>query len=398
MQKLILSILMVIGTTIGGGMVVLPAVVGIYGYFSAIGLLFIVWFVNILIALIFLEANCYLPKGTSLISMTNQLLGKHTERITWVIFLGFLYTIMCVYISGITEIIGNFLELYSLVIPSWCISIVSVVTISAPLYFGMNYVANFNRCIVMIMFLSFLMLFVSIAPALSGKILISTTPHLPVMALPIVFTSFGFLVVIPSLRTYLDDDVKKLKIAIILGSFIPLFFYILWTTAVMGIIPLAGEGGLQAILNQPEPLKMMLKSLTTHTGNSWASVYTQIFILFAIVSSFIGISLGLYDFLADGLKVRKTPWGKIKLLAVTFLPPLIIALTQSRLFITALGFAGLMSTILFGLYPIALTSAGRYLFKLNTPYRSPINWLVLLLIAAFCMLIIIVELWSLKVI
>lgn len=396
MKKLISSIFLVTGTSIGGGMVMLPTVVGIYGYFSAISVLAAVWFFNIIIALIFLESNCYLPMRTSLISMTKELLGHRVKWITWVICLGFLYTIMCVYISGMTEVIGGFLGKIRFVIPSFYLSILSVVTISLPIYFGMIYVHHFNRFVVISMFLAFFTLIFFITPHINIHNLLSATNHIPMMALPIVFTSFGFLIVIPSLRSYLDDDVKKIKIAIIVGSIIPLIIYIMWITVVMGVIPVLGKGGLQTILDQAEPVKSMTSTLTSHAGSSSISFVIQIFVLFAIVSSFVGISLGLYDFLADGFRISKTPSGKIKLLVLTFVPPLIIALTQNRLFLTALGFAGLISTILFGLYPVMLAWSGRYIRKLNTHYRVSANQLVFLLIVIFCMVIIGVELLTLR--
>lgn len=327
MKKLISGIFLVTGTSIGGGMVMLPAVVGVYGYFSAIGLLIGVWIFNTLIALLFLEANCYLTMNTNLISMTKRLLGYHVQWVTWIIFLGFLYTIMCVYISGLTEVIGGFLEKNEFYIPSFYISFFAVFAVSLPIYLGIVYVNYFNRLLVIAMFLAFLALILLIAPHIEINNLLKTPENFSIMALPVVFTSFGFLVVIPRLRSYLDDDIKKIKIAIILGSFIPLVIYITWITVVMGVVPVSGSKGLQAILDYVEPVKGITKILATQTTSPSTSFFIQVFILFSIVSSFVGISLGLYDFLADGFRISKRAYGKIKLLSLTFLPPLIITLT-----------------------------------------------------------------------
>lgn len=396
MKKLISSIFLVTGASIGGGVVILPAVVGVYGYFSAIGILVAVWFFNTVIALIYLEANCSLPLRTNLISMTKQLMGRHFAWVTWAICLSFLYTIMCVYISGMTEIIGGFLENNAFVVPSIYVSIFAVIAVGVPIYFGMTFVSHCNRLIVIGMFLTFFALIFLIMPHINVDTLFNTANHLPIMSLPIVFTSFGFLIIIPSLRNYLEDDIKKIKMAIIIGSLIPLMVYIIWVTVVMGVIPVLGSSSLQMVLDQVEPLKHMTNVLSLHAVNLSISIFTQLFVLFAIVSSFIGISLGLYDFLADGLGISKNPRGKLKLLVCTFLPPLIIALTQNRLFLTALGFAGLISTILFGLYPIMLTWSARYVRKLHPQYRISANKLVFFLMAMFCMTIIVIELLTLQ--
>ena len=397
MKKMLSSIFIVTGTTIGGGMVLLPAVIGVYSYYSAIGILIAVWLVNTMIALIFLEANCYLPAKTSLISMSRRLLGRYGEWTAWIVCLVFLYTIMCAYTTGMTEIISGFLEKNLLHVPSSYLSILSVITISLPIYFGMTHINVFNRFIVISMFTAFFALTFFITPHIEISNLLAAPIHLPTMALPIVFTSFGFLIIIPSLRGYLNDNVKHLKISIIVGSFIPLIIYMLWVTVVIGAIPALGKDSLQTILAQSEPVKNMANVLISHTGNLQISFFIQIFILFAIASSFIGTSLGLYDFLADGLNISKSPIGKIKLLVLTFIPPLIIALTQNHLFITALGFAGLMSTILFGLYPVMLAWSGRYIHKLDTHYRVSANRSIFLLIVIFSFAVIGIELLSLKV-
>lgn len=396
MKKLISSVFLVAGTSIGGGMVMLPAVVGVYGYFSAISMLVAVWFFNTVIALIFLEANCYLPIRTNLISMTKKLIGPHFELITWIICLSFMYTILCVYIAGMTEIIGGFLEQNSYTIPSGYLSLFSVIAVGLPIYFGMTYVSHFNRFIVMSMFLAFFSLVFLIVPHIDVDILLNTSNSIPIMSLPIVFTSFGFLIVIPSLRAYLNDDIKKIKLAIIIGSLIPLMIYIIWVTVIMGAIPALGSDSLQMILEQIEPVKQMSNTLSSHAVSPSISFFMQLFILFAIVSSFVGISLGLYDFLADGLCISRNSRGNIKLIIFTFLPPLIIELTKNRLFFTALGFAGLISTILFGLYPIMLTWSARYDRKLSTQYQISANKVVFLLMGMFCITIIGVELLTLQ--
>ncbi len=313
MNKLLSSILMITGTSIGGGMVMLPAVIGVYSYYSAVGILIAVWVINIMIALIFLEANCYLPEKTSFISMSGRLLGRYGKWMAWFLCLIFLYTIMCAYTTGVTEIISGFLEKNLLHLPSPYISVLSVIAISIPIYFGMTYINIFNRTIVISMFVTFFTLISLIIPRIEIRNLLAAPVHFPAMALPIVFTSFGFLVIIPSLRVYLNDNIKHLKISIIVGSFIPLMIYILWVTVTMGAIPTFGHDSLQSILAQPESVKHMVATLSAHTGSLNISFFVQAFILLSITSSFIGTSLGLYYFLADGLNISKTHTGRIKL-------------------------------------------------------------------------------------
>lgn len=396
MKKIIASIMMVVGTTIGGGMIVLPAVIGVYGYWSAVGLLLIVWLLNTMIALTFLEANCYLKRGTGLISMSRQLLGKFGAGCAWVFTLLFLYTILCVYITGITEITREFIWIKSSSLSTLLLAITLTSTLSILIYLGMDKINRFNQWIVIGMFISFFILVLSIMSYAQFSQLLQNSIHFPATALPIVFSSFGFLIIIPTLRDYLDNNIKQLKRVIVIGSFIPLVIYILWLTMVMGIIPITGGKGLQMIISQPDPVYSITNFLITYTGNSSLALLIKIFVLLAILSSYIGISLGLFDFLADGLKIVKNRVGKLKLHSLTFLPPLFIMLLNNHLFLVALGFAGLISSILFGIYPILLTCSGRYIFRLPTDYYAPVNRALLCLLMFFSLAIISIEVISLK--
>ncbi len=44
------------------------------------------------------------------------------------------------------------------------------------------------------------------------------------------------------------------------------------------------------------------------TGSPLLGAIADFFCFFAIVTSFLGIALGLFDFLADGLKIPRKKW------------------------------------------------------------------------------------------
>ncbi len=390
MKKLLAGTLLLAGTSVGGGMILLPAVIGVYGYWSAILILFAIWALNVSVAFTLLEANTYLPQGTNFISMAEKLLGKKAKIFTWIICLTFLYTLMCVYISGVTEILSAYMH-----IPSIYLSCFAILLIGLPIYLGITQVSRFNTFIVTGMFITFFIILLFLVPHSKASVFLSTKNYLPFLALPVVFTSFGYLNLIPSIREFFNDDIKQIKKAILFGSIIPLTAYVALTTTVMGIIPISGPSGLKNILRQKESILAFKKSLITHIQYASLGWIIEIFIFCAIVSSFIGIALSLYDFLADGLKIKKTSFGKLKLLLCAFIPPLFITLTQSQLFLKALGFAGLIATILYGLYPIVLSLAGRYSLKLKPHYKSPFGLIGFSIIATGCLMVIGVELKTL---
>ncbi len=84
------------------------------------------------------------------------------------------------------------------------------------------------------------------------------------------------------------------------------------------------------------------------------------FAFFAITTSFLGVTLGLMDFLADGLRMPKLGVRRLFLALLTFVPSLAIALTYPSIFLRALGFAGgIGCALLLGLLPIWLTWIAR---------------------------------------
>jgi tyrosine-specific transport protein len=110
--KVVGSILLVSNTAIGGGILALPAVTGSYSIYSASALLILVWLFNTCIAFLLLEANLWLPAGSSLISMAESTLGRLGKWSTWLSCILFLYTLIAAYISGLSEMLQQMLAIY----------------------------------------------------------------------------------------------------------------------------------------------------------------------------------------------------------------------------------------------------------------------------------------------
>lgn len=205
--------------------------------------------------------------------------------------------------------------------------------------------------------------------------------------LPIIVTSFGFHNVIPSLRVYLNDDVKKLRLTILIGSLIPLIIYILWEVAILGVVPVEGKDGLLSALASGQPATGLAISLDYSLQNNLASSLFKIFTLCAIATSFIGVSFSLFDFLIDSLQIKRDQKGRLFTLVITFLPPLIFAFFYPDGFILALSYAGIFVAILLGILPVLMIWSGRYWKKIAKGYQVGVNKFVLILILAFSALI-----------
>jgi tyrosine-specific transport protein len=203
------------------------------------------------------------------------------------------------------------------------------------------------------------------------------------LALPIIITSFGFQNTLPGLRMYLRDDVKKLRWAIFIGSSVPLLVYFIWEFVIIGVVPIEGNEGLLQVLSTGQPATGLASSLTHIVRNGWISNLFKIFTLCAIITSFIGVSFSLFDFLIDSFKIKRDKKGRIFALLLTFLPPLIFAFSYPDGFIMALSYAGIFVAVLLGILPVMMVWSGRYYKKIATGYRANINHFVLLLIIIF---------------
>jgi tyrosine-specific transport protein len=184
----------------------------------------------------------------------------------------------------------------------------------------------------------------------------------------VVATSFGFHIIIPSLTTYLNRNVRQLKQVILIGSLIPLIVYIVWNFLTLGVIPVEGQNGLMEGYKQGANGAHLL---TLALNNPLISLVARSFSIFAIVTSFLGVSLSLMHFLADGLKLKEAGKGKALLLLLTFIPPLLFTLFYPRAFLAALEYAGAFGVILLlGVLPILMVWKGRAVHQEGSSFTT----------------------------
>jgi len=157
-------------------------------------------------------------------------------------------------------------------------------------------------------------------------------------ALPFYLTSFGFQTTVPSLVKYYGKNPGKVRACLISGSLLIFVIYFVWLTAAFGNLSrpefygIASEGGNAGLL----------VSAIARVGDSeLLSKLLNLFANLAIVTSFLGVSLGLFDYIADKFKMSDSYLGRLKTSLITFLPPTIAALIYPDGFIYAIGFAGL---------------------------------------------------------
>jgi tyrosine-specific transport protein len=334
--------------------------------------------------LLLVEVNLWMPKETGFISMAERLFGPAGKVVFWVVYLFLFVTVMIAHVAGGGDILRQ--------IPGWNLSgplsaIIYTLVFAPVIYLGARSVDRLNMVLlsgVIFFYLGFVMVSAS---SVQVSLLSYKDWGKATLALPILFTAFTYQVIIPTLMTYMERNARKIRLAILLGSSIPLLVYLIWEFLILGIVPPEGANGLKEAAalghNAVSPLKHFVKS-------EWILTFSHWFAFFALTTSFIPLALSFFDFLADGFKWKKTGSHKLALCALVFGIPLVIAILYPNIFLVALGYAGGIScAFLFGLMPPVMAWVGRYVLKLpQNEYRFPGGkpTLVALMIFALCIL------------
>jgi len=364
-SRMIGGILLVSGTTIGAGMLALPVSTGMSGFLPSLLLLVLYWIFMTYTAFLMLEVNLWMGENNNLISMAKHTLGKWGQVISWVVYLFLLYSLTTAYIAGGSPIVIDALTAISRVtLPEWAGTIPLLGIFGYFVYKGTHSVDRVNRLLMVGLVIAYGFLVVFLTPNVKASFLLHTDWKYLMMGVSVVAISFGFHIIIPSLVSYLDRDIAKLKKVILIGSIIPLILYISWEFLTLGILPIKGEHGIfEGYLNGSNGAHLLGEML----GNTAIAMVARFFSFFAIITSFLGVSLSLSDFLADGLKIKKNRSGRFLIFVLTFLPPLVVTLMDPRAFLSALEYAGAFGVVmLLGLFPGLMAWSGRYRKHLAT--------------------------------
>lgn len=345
-NRLVGGILLVAGTSIGAGMLALPVVSSFAGFFPSLGLLAICWLFLFTTSLLLLDVNLAFPGEVNLITMAGKTLGIAGKAVCWITYLLLLYSLTAAYIAGSSPLFLQALHWatgYSA--PVWLGPFPLLLLFGLFVYLGTQAVDWVNRLLMVGLILSYFLLVAFLPPHIQPTLLQHVDLKAIWIAIPLIFTSYGFHIIIPTLTTYLHHDVKKLRLTLLIGSLIPFLVYVLWEFLLLGTVPLTDLAS--AYLHGDTAAT----SLSHILQNRWITSVVSAFSFFAIITSFLGVSLSLSDFLSDGLHMKRFSLGRELACLLTFIPPLIFVLLYQRGFIIALQFAGLFVAILLCILP-----------------------------------------------
>lgn len=351
-------------------MLALPVLTGLGGFFPGLAMFVICWLFMTTTGLLLLEVNVSLGHDVSIISMADKTLGSVGKAVCWVLYLFLFYCLLVAYVAGSGSLLnGVIASVVSISVPDWAGSVLFVLLFGLLVYIGTSAVDHFNRWLMAGLIISYVLLIGAGSSEVKTDLLSHQNWSYSFFMIPVLLISFGFHNIIPSLTTYLKGKTDLLKWTIYLGSALPLLIYVVWEWLVLGTVPLEGDAGLLVALEHGESASEALKKTL---GQSWIGTVGQYFAFFALVTSFLAVSLSFVDFLADGLRIKKTHQGKVLLCALVFGPPLVLALSYPTIFLTALNYAGgIGAVILFGAIPAIMVWVSRYRLNLSKEKLVP---------------------------
>ena len=365
MNKTVGSTLLVAGTMIGAGMLAMPLTSAGIGFGFTLVLLLGLWALLTFSALLFVELYQTAESDAGIGTLAEQYFGKAGRIIATAVLIIFLYALIAAYVSGGGSLLKDLL-------PESFGDKVSIllftVIFGSFIVIGTHSVDKINRVLFFVMLTAFAVVLSLMLPEIKFDNLMATPIDnaLIISASPVFFTAFGFHGSIPSLNKYLDGNVKALRISILAGSAITLCAYILWQMSTHGLLT---QNEFLQILKEDATLHGLVKATLAITGSNIIAGAVKLFSTLALVTSFLGVGLGLLECIEDLLKRSfNISAGRISLGLMTFIPPLVFALFYPEGFILALGYAGQMFAFYAVVLPVSLVWKARRAHT-NLPYK-----------------------------
>nr|WP_263444287.1 tyrosine transporter TyrP [Klebsiella oxytoca] len=362
-------------------MLAMPLASAGVGFGVTLALLITLWALMCYTALLLLEVYQHVSADMGLGSLAARYLGRYGQWATGFCMLFLLYALTAAYISGAGELLASSLNQWL----DWTLPPAAGVLIFTAIggtvvCIGTSLVDLFNRFLFSAKIIFLAIMLALLLPHIH-QINLLTLPlqqGLALSAIPVIFTSFGFHGSIPSIVSYLGGDIRKLRRVFIIGSFIPLVAYIFWQLATLGSID---SPTFTALLAQNAGLNGLLEAIREVVASSHVELAVHLFADLALATSFLGVALGLFDYLADLFQRQNSAGGRLQSGLITFLPPLAFALFYPRGFVMALGYAGVALAVLALMLPSLLVMKSRQQHP-DAPWRvaggSAALWLVLL--------------------
>ncbi|PML44177.1 tyrosine transporter [Vibrio tasmaniensis] len=349
--KMMGSSLIIAGTALGAGMLAIPMVLAQFGLLYGTLLMVLICFGTTYAALLLLEATIKAGGGLGLNSIARKTLGKQGQLITNGLLYSLLICLLMAYILGAGDLLSKLLSNFGVEITATTSQTVFTLLAGAVVASGTGVIDKLNRALFFVMLASLFATMVFLAPSMTQENLMQVTSHDHVDLIKtsaILFTSFGFMVVIPTLVSYNHEATdKQLRNMVIIGSLIPLVCYLCWLFAVVGNL---SEEQFRSFKNVSD-LMAAFEAQSPWVGNV-LSTFTGL----ALLTSFFGVAMSLFNQNRDMFNQNTAVTY-----CISFILPLAGSLLAADKFLQVLNYAGIILVFLAVFVPLVMVHKQRFM-------------------------------------
>ncbi|MCC4793160.1 amino acid permease [Vibrio lentus] len=354
------SSLIIAGTALGAGMLAIPMVLAQFGLLYGTLLMVLICFGTTYAALLLLEATIKAGGGLGLNSIARKTLGKQGQLITNGLLYALLICLLMAYILGAGDLLSKLLSNFGVDISATTSQITFTLLAGAVVASGTGVIDKLNRALFFVMLASLFATMVFLAPSMTQENLMQVTSHDHVDLIKtsaILFTSFGFMVVIPTLVSYNHEATdKQLRNMVIVGSLIPLVCYLCWLFAVVGNL---SEEQFRSFKNVSD-LMAAFEAQSPWVGNV-LSTFTGL----ALLTSFFGVAMSLFNQNRDMFNQNTAVTY-----CISFILPLAGSLLAADKFLQVLNYAGIILVFLAVFVPLVMVHKQRFMKVAEDRYSA----------------------------
>ncbi|MDZ8077960.1 MAG: aromatic amino acid transport family protein [Nostoc sp. DcaGUA01] len=356
------STALIAGTTVGAGILALPAVTLPSGVLPSTFGLIAVWLYALVSGLLIAEVTLNTMRlegrpSIGLLGVVEKTLGKLGARVASGAYLFMHYALLVAYITEGGEILGTAIAKFwgvQNILPTWVGTTAFTLIFGGVMYVGREkFIEKLNSAFVGIVIVSFLgLLLLAAGQVKSSQLLIQNWSALG-SAVSVMCVAMFYQNIVPVVVTQLEGDVRKIRQSILIGSLIPLIMFLAWNAVILASVSPDMVHSTSVSKTVFDPLQI----LRAGGAGEWLGVLVSVFSEFAIATSFIGFVYGLLDLFKDIFLIAQ---GKVSsrfpLYSLVLFPPMTLGTLNPSIFFTALDYTGTFSiSVLGGIIPALMT-------------------------------------------
>ena len=361
--RLLGAVALIAGGAVGAGIIALPVKTFGAGFGPSSAVLCLAFAYMTAAALLLVELSAAKP-GANLSAMALEALGGKGRGLC----VGLYYLIYLATLTAYVAESGHFLaallrENLDFAVPSALLSALFTAWLSLVVCAGTKETEAVNRACLLVALMAYALLLAWGLGGLQVDRLERGSWAEAGPTLPLCVVAFTYHNLVPSLVGYLGSPRLAAR-AVALGGSVPLVMYVLWEAVILGSLPPDSRVG-----SAQEVVSLLQDWLGTRAG-----AVVQLFSLFSIATSFLGVGLGCLDFMRDllfggggggaGGGAGASRWGageqRILALSSMVLPALALGLLWPGAFLVALDYSGTLRLLLFAVLPVLMVWRLRY--------------------------------------